>query len=466
MPYSVPSPAPAPLPIHSQGRPGHRRAYSAHQFSDERGPGAFAPLGLLPRRTTNRAPVFHFRNDDDDSSPDELTITHDDDFENSPPALVLKPNSSFRLSLNTDNLPKLRFPPLAPSPTITTARPPIRPSVSRTTSTPVLLSNGKPLKSSLKSSSSAPHLTPPQNAHHLRALSAPSTPHTDLLNSPSPSPSPASSPLATPATPKYVHFPSQEDGGLETVRIFSRSARPASLSVNGDDTETETEGEGGYASKAFPFPRLPTSLFSTERKVRYELDPSTSPIPSPVSALGTSNVLLESLSFPASPESHTVAGTLLVRNIAYEKHIAVRFTLDDWQTTSEVVARYTASLPALPATFTRSAAAAGLTLGDVVVSAAAEPSPDTPAYDRFSFTLRLEDYAFRLNERVLWLVVRYTAGAGGAAGEWWDNNGGLNYRVGFKEVGNGQRGAGVGGRRVVVSAPGEFFFFPPFEDKI
>ena len=36
----------------------------------------------------------------------------------------------------------------------------------------------------------------------------------------------------------------------------------------------------------------------------------------------------------------TVEGVVRVRNLAFEKWLAVRFTLDKWQTTSEVTARY------------------------------------------------------------------------------------------------------------------------------
>jgi hypothetical protein len=63
---------------------------------------------------------------------------------------------------------------------------------------------------------------------HRRAASAPSVHH----------------------APKNVHFPSSAEGGLTTVRMFNRSARPRSLSLGsrfaaGEETETETEGTEG-----------------------------------------------------------------------------------------------------------------------------------------------------------------------------------------------------------------------------
>ena len=42
---------------------------------------------------------------------------------------------------------------------------------------------------------------------------------------------------------------------------------------------------------------------------------------------------------------NTGEGVIRVRNIAFEKCIAMRFTLDKWQTTSEVTARFEESLP-------------------------------------------------------------------------------------------------------------------------
>ena len=105
----------------------------------------------------------------------------------------------------------------------------------------------------------------------------------------------------------------------------------------------------------------------------------------------------------------------------------VRFTLDGWQTTSEVSARHQASLAGLPDEFLRSSAPAsyGLTLGDLAAK--------SPEWDRFSFTIKLEDYAQHLEQKTMWLVVRYSIPSGGDEGlhEWWDNNGGANYKIGF-----------------------------------
>ena len=39
-----------------------------------------------------------------------------------------------------------------------------------------------------------------------------------------------------------------------------------------------------------------------------------------------------------------LAGTILVQKVAYKKHVAVRFTLDDWQTTSEVRVKHVVSV--------------------------------------------------------------------------------------------------------------------------
>ena len=83
-------------------------------------------------------------------------------------------------------------------------------------------------------------------------------------------------------------------------------------------------------------------------------------------------------------------------------------------------------------------------------------------WDRFKFSISLGGQG--LEERVVWLVGKYAGGAGeresGDAVEWWDNNEGKNYRVGFKKVVDQDEPADVYKRSVVVSAPSKFWSLP------
>ena len=45
---------------------------------------------------------------------------------------------------------------------------------------------------------------------------------------------------------------------------------------------------------------------------------------------------------------HPVLALVLIHNIAFEKQVALRFTLDDWQTTLEVLCKHVNSLTHLP----------------------------------------------------------------------------------------------------------------------
>ncbi|KAH9932136.1 uncharacterized protein BXZ73DRAFT_90052 [Epithele typhae] len=431
MPYAGPSsdPSSSATATASLPRPFHRRSRSSGNFSDERGPGAFAGLGQLPR--LNKKAVFRINDDNDDDN------VHDDERPFSPYANPYSPLNSLRLSMNAGKFspsiqppPRIEIPPLEPPaavpfPTSSPTSPSSGPllfatslsressrsstaSLPRTPSTPIILSNGKPLKSSLKSSASSPNISD-LPIKHIRAQSAPSTPSMN----------------------KNVHF-AEKDEGLETVRVYNRTGKPASLSKPpGEETETETELEN---SSSFPFPILPSSLSSTSSAALvHEIDPAlnrTNPIPKS-NPSPYANVFLETLSLPKT-RPPTLRGTILARNVSFEKTVAVRFTLDDWQTTSEVMCKHVVSLPGLPPPFPRAR-----TMGDVAGNLATgqpkdeEKEPAGPTWDRFSFTIRLEDYEAKLSERTLFLVVRYNPGCGG---EWWDNNDNANYRVGFRRA--------------------------------
>ncbi|KAF5312109.1 hypothetical protein D9619_002461 [Psilocybe cf. subviscida] len=222
---------------------------------------------------------------------------------------------------------------------------------------------------------------------------------------------------------------------------------------------------------------------------------NSSPVPARGAQRGEGNVYLESIGFAKGTASTPadrllLEGTMLVRNVAYLKTVAVRFTLDDWHTTTDVLARYERSLPSLPTRFVRAAAGelvrshslAEQNRGRVChpddvdqdVGESSTGDEDQPAWDRFRFDIALGAHGQSLSTlegRVMWLVGRYSAGvdiadtvvavAGTGSNtasavpqsasverldevlaarkptqEWWDNNAGCNYRVGFvkKEI--------------------------------
>ncbi|KZT27531.1 carbohydrate-binding module family 21 protein [Neolentinus lepideus HHB14362 ss-1] len=390
-------------------RPQHRRTRSSGAtFSNERTDGAFVSLGALPRRKAVPAKKFHFRSADDDD---------DDAFPPPLDAVTRKASPTLNsLGLYTETLrssPQPHFnvpfprqsPSGPPSPHPFSPRPSL---MQRTPSSPLIrLSNGKPLKSSLKSSHSSPNIP----ALHIRTQSAPATP-----------------------SAKSVHFGDEDEDEderpIEQIRLFKSSGKPANLLSfkPGEDTETETEAE----SAAYPFPTMPSA--PSPPSSHWELDFSSAPAfaipksaPSPYA-----NIHLEAVALPKT-RPYTLRGSVLVRNLSFEKTVAVRFTLDDWQTTSEVLCKHVVSLPSLPPPFPGTR-----TVGDAV-GIVASHSPRSrvsddggePLWDRFSFVVRLEDYEHRLNERTLFMVARYTAPG---VGEWWDNNDGRNYKVGFKKT--------------------------------
>ncbi|KAI5120162.1 hypothetical protein M0805_003649 [Coniferiporia weirii] len=255
--------------------------------------------------------------------------------------------------------------------------------------------------------------------------------------------------VSAPATPrsaaKMVHF----DAKLEHVRLFLAEQKPVAVSRDGsptpDDTTSGGENDSGSdmqissmsisAFLARPRPRrlVPDGGASDEEAaVRRVLMMRV--LNMPIRSLtevgfgaGGVDVLLEGLYL--ADDSASVQGTVRVKNIAFEKNIAVRFTFDGWQTTSEVLARWAESCPS-PAVGMMPSADQGPAqmsfCGSAVDGAKVEASP--PSYDRFIFSIRLADILLRIDEKTLVLAVRYRV----AGREIWDNNGGQNYRAVFE----------------------------------
>ena len=213
--------------------------------------------------------------------------------------------------------------------------------------------------------------------------------------------------------PKNVHF-KEKDEGLESVRLFRRTGKPVSVSKPTSDTETETEPEPA----GFPFPRVSPNNFGPSVSSSLSEIAECSPVPaSNPSPYG--NVHFESVTLPPA-RPPVLRGTILVRNIGFEKHVGVRFTLDDWTTVSEVLASYSGPVAAME---TLAGASHGKTVGDLIGPLAAS------GWDRFNFAIKLEDYEAYLWQRTLFLVLRYSAPG---VGEFWDNNSNQNYRITFR----------------------------------
>lgn len=220
--------------------------------------------------------------------------------------------------------------------------------------------SGGPLKSSLK-------VRRTQSRGFLSVI-------TDPVNS--------SSSNSAPAMPahKGVRFHSQ----LEHVKLFLAKQKPLAVSRDGNPTDTS-----GTDSEYPPFIYHGRDDDLKERPlVMHRIDgPTAPPLPE-----DTRDVAVENIDLVGT----VVEGTVCVRNIAFEKWIAVRFTLDKWQTTSEVTGHYKESL-------------------------------QNGTFDRFFFSIKLADVLSRAEEKTLYLAVRYSV----PGREIWDNNSGRNYQVRF-----------------------------------
>ncbi|KAG9120084.1 hypothetical protein FRC07_004575 [Ceratobasidium sp. 392] len=232
-------------------------------------------------------------------------------------------------------------------------------------------------------------LASPQTAllHKSGELVKPSLKHAHTLSGGFPTQAKLSrSAPATPTTPKFVHF----DAQLEHVRLFLAEQKPTAVSRGGSPTET-SEGEGNE----FPWAGRGNSYnyhSSDDERARKTVRIKNTTVPANASIAGA-DVRLQSLVL--AEDGASLVGRVLVRNLAFEKWIAVRFTFDWWQTTSEVSARY--------------------------VDTVAE------GVDRFGFSIKLGDVLHRIEEKTLFVAVRYTV----SGREIWDSNNGQNYMVAF-----------------------------------
>jgi hypothetical protein len=193
-------------------------------------------------------------------------------------------------------------------------------------------------------------------------------------------------PSSMPGTPtfsKAVHF----DSHLEHVRHFLQVDRPLAVSAGSspaDNYESDTE---------FPFN-------GEERRTppfEWEIVVTNFPLETP--ARKVQPVRLERVWLSADQKCLT--GSVVVANLAFQKSVTCRFTLDYWKTTSEVAAEYVAEV---------------------------QPRETPEGQDRFHFTIKLSDLA-NLECKTLYFCIRYTVNGQ----QHWDNNGGTNFQIDFKK---------------------------------
>ncbi|KAK5045193.1 hypothetical protein LTR84_009526 [Exophiala bonariae] len=194
-------------------------------------------------------------------------------------------------------------------------------------------------------------------------------------------------PSSMPGTPTYskaVHF----DSHLEHVRHFLQVDRPLAVSAGSSPVETyESENE-------FPFGSDESSTRS--RSPAHEWEMRLANFPAESDWRKSQPVFVERVFL--SSDNKNLIGTVAVQNMAFQKTVVARFTLDYWKTTSEVVADYN---------------------NDV-------RRKHSDNLDRFNFSIRLADQA-HLENKTLFFCIKYTTNGQ----DFWDNNGSFNYQVDF-----------------------------------
>lgn len=193
-------------------------------------------------------------------------------------------------------------------------------------------------------------------------------------------------PSSMPGTPTYskaVHF----DSHLEHVRHFLQVDRPLAVSAGSSPVEAyESEAEFPFGSDESGRPR----------KQAYEWEIRVANFPAETEDRKHLPVRVERVFLSA--DNKNLIGAIAVQNLAFQKFVVARFTLDYWKTTSEVVADFN---------------------NDVRKNY-------SDGCDRFSFSIKLADQA-NLENKTLFFCVKYETNGQ----QYWDNNNSVNYQVDF-----------------------------------
>lgn len=213
-------------------------------------------------------------------------------------------------------------------------------------------------------------------------------------------------PSSMPGTPtfsKAVHF----DSHLEHVRHFLQVDRPLAVSAGSspiDNYDSDTEYPFGVEAKPARSPPFEWDIIINSFPVE---TPARKALPVRLERVWLSN------------DHKFLIGSVVVANLAFNKAVVCRFTLDYWKTTSEVAAEY---------------------MCDVT------PKGSEQGYDRFNFSIKLADLA-NLETKTLYFAIKYCVNGQ----EFWDNNNGTNFQVDFRKKmlpQNGKKVIGAANRPV------------------
>ena len=196
-------------------------------------------------------------------------------------------------------------------------------------------------------------------------------------------------PSSMPGTPtfsKAVHF----DSSLEHVRHFLQVDRPIAVSAGSSPVESTYDEE-----IEFPF----GNFDNRSKSLPFEWEIQLPNFPAETPQRNLLPVKVERVYL--SSDNKNLIGAVAASNIAFHKLVVVRFTLDYWKTTSEVVADYNNDI---------------------------RRKQINDGYDRFVFSIKLEDQA-NLENKTMFFCVRYNVNGQ----EFWDNNHSINYQVEFSK---------------------------------
>lgn len=194
----------------------------------------------------------------------------------------------------------------------------------------------------------------------------------------------AASVPSTPAHSKNVHF----DRQLEQVRHFLYTEKPTAVSANTSPSQEY------YHNTEFPF--------VVPKKDDFELTIELPNFVPEAQQVENNDNVIKVETVYLSTDKRSLIGRVAVKNLDFHKSVVVRYTLDYWRTTSECAAEYTQDVRRKHR-------------GD--------------SFDRFLFHIKIDDFS-GVTDKTMFFCVRYNT----AGQEFWDSNGGMNFRVEFHKV--------------------------------